>query len=228
MTTDALYVPAVRTKVSVADLVEALRRAWTARWTPPRRWSLVLLAAQWGIETADGASMWCWNIGNVKRMAGHPWTMLDNVPENINGKKVVFRPPHPQTHFRAFASLDDGAAEYLDILFRRFGVAWPAVVSGDALQFAHQLKRSRYFTADEHAYASALVTRVDLIERKLDGYGLKTHAEIATQLRRLGYLTTDFVAAVKAFQADHAGLSIDGVPGKFTKDAIRTAIRSQQ
>jgi hypothetical protein len=224
----ALYVPPVRTKVSVADLVESLRRAWTARWSPPRRWSLVLLAAQWGIETADGASMWCWNIGNVKRMPGHPWTMLDNVPEIIGGKRVVFRPPHSQTHFRAFASLDDGAAAYLDILFRRFAVAWPAVVAGEATQFARALKSARYYTADEHAYADALVRRVDLIERKLDGYGLKTQAEIAAALRRLGYITSDLVGAVRAFQADHAGLAIDGVPGKYTKDAIRDAIRSQR
>lgn len=152
---DDSFRPAVRTPAAPRDVLEAIRRAWP----DGSRESCLVLLAQWGIETGDGASCWNHNLGNVKRVKGQAWTMLGNVWEILDGKKVVFQPPHPQTHFCAFDSLDDGAAFYVEKLRTRFAKAWPAVLSGDPATFSRTLKSLRYYTAPEQAYTAAVVAR---------------------------------------------------------------------
>jgi hypothetical protein len=147
--------PATRTPAAPRDVLAAIRRAWPEG----SRESCLVLLAQWGIETGDGASCWNHNLGNVKRVKGQAWTMLGNVWEILGGKKVVFQPPHPQTHFCAFDSLDEGAAFFVEKLRTRFAKAWPAVLSGDPATFSRTLKSLRYYTADEKAYTAAIVAR---------------------------------------------------------------------
>ena len=125
-------VPAKRTPVTPAEMFGALGAAWRAKFgSEPARASLLVLLAQSGIETADWRSMWNFNVGNVKRVKGQPWTMLAHVWELLDGKKVVFEPPHAQTHFRAFPDLGAGVAAYLDTMAGRFAKSWPAVIAGD-------------------------------------------------------------------------------------------------
>lgn len=147
--------PAVRTPANPRDVLAAIRKAWPEG----SRESCLVLLAQWGIETGDGASCWNHNLGNVKRVKGQAWTMLSNVWEILDGKKVVFQPPHPQTHFCAFDSLDDGARFFVEKLRTRFAKAWPAVLSGDPATFSRTLKSLRYYTADEKAYTAAIAAR---------------------------------------------------------------------
>lgn len=71
---------------------------------------------------------------------------------------VWFYPDHPACCFRAFKTLEDGAADYLGMLRKRFASAWPAVEAGDAAQFSHLLKVARYYTADESHYTRSLVS----------------------------------------------------------------------
>lgn len=153
-------VPAKKTPVTPAEMYAALRSAWVAKFgAEPSRASLLVLLAQSGIETADWRSMWNYNVGNVKRGKGQPWTMLPHVWEIIRGERVVFEPPHPQTHFRAFPDLEAGAAAYLDTMAGRFAKSWEAVVSGDPEAFARALKAQHYYTAPVDAYAKALAAR---------------------------------------------------------------------
>lgn len=75
----------------------------------------------------------------------------------IGGKRVAwFFPDHPASAFRAFATLDEGAIDYVSILRTRFESAWPYLERGDALAFAGALKRARYYTAPEAEYATGL------------------------------------------------------------------------
>lgn len=71
--------PAVRTKATPSQVYEALCAAWPAViGGTPRRESVLLLVAQWAHETAAGAAMWCWNMGNAKAKPGgtRSWTFF--------------------------------------------------------------------------------------------------------------------------------------------------------
>ena len=79
--------------------------------------------------------------------------MLANTWEIVNGKKVIFQPPHPATWFRSFHTLGDGVAHHLDFLRnKRYKQSWSAVEAGDPAGFAHLLKVAGYYTASEADY----------------------------------------------------------------------------
>lgn len=160
------------TKASPQEMYEALQKAWREKFGEgPKKASVLLLVSQWNLETAEGASMHCWNVGNAKSVPGdgRSWTFF-RCWEVIKGKKVWFDPPHPQTRFRAFDSLEAGAADYLAMLYKRFNLSWPAVIAGSPEEFAHRLKIQRYYTADEAAYAKAVRLRFDAYKRRIGIY----------------------------------------------------------
>lgn len=167
--TEPRELPATLTPVDPVELAAALGRAWRARFgLDAERKQLLVLVAQWAFETGWGK--WCrnYNLGNVKRVKGdgRSWCYF-RCNEIIGGKEVWFDPPHPACAFRAFDTLDEGAADYLGTLSRNFAHAWPAVVAGDPADFAHRLKQSRYYTASEEVYARSLVSIVRTLDRKL-------------------------------------------------------------
>lgn len=204
------YVPAQRTPAPVADVLAALQRAWPGG----SRESLLVLLAQWGIETGDGRSCWNWNLGNVKRVKGEDWTMLSNVWEILSGRKVVFQPPHAQTHFAAFDDVDRGAAFFLAKLQGRFAKAWHAVLAGDPGMFARELKKLGYYTADVKAYTYAIEARYRQFDATTRDDDAPTHLEM---LALLGYET------VKSFQRAYPSLVVDGIVGPKTRAAIELA-----
>ncbi len=211
----ALYVPAKRTKDDLRKVLESIRRAWSEG----SRESCLVLLAQWGIETGDGRACWNHNLGNVKRYLGQSWTMLHNVWEILNGRRVVFQPPHAQTHFAAFDSLDQGAVSFLKKIRTRFAAAWPAVLSGSPGEFARELKRLRYYTADVKAYTYAIEARYRQFDALTRAPYLPTTLE---QLALLGYET------VKSFQRAYPPLVIDGIVGPKTAAAIERAFADSQ
>jgi hypothetical protein len=180
-------------------MYEALRLAWYTQFgdANPKHESLLVLLAQWNIETAEGARMHNWNVGNVKSIAGDglPYTFFDNVWEGLpkaqaekliargeavlsknpshaaavgpNKVAVIFKAGHPQTRFRAFASLDEGVEKYLQIMSERFALAWPAVLAGDPVAFVAQLAARGYFTADAVKYTQAVVLRMNRYKKTI-------------------------------------------------------------
>jgi hypothetical protein len=63
--------PAERTPVEPAEVAGALGVAWLQLFgTLPTRESILVLLAQWALETARGKSMWCFNLGNAKSREG--------------------------------------------------------------------------------------------------------------------------------------------------------------
>lgn len=148
------YMPDRLTPASAEDVFLALGRVDPSL----SRDSLLVLLSQWCLETGGGTSCHRWNLGNAKHVRGdgHEWTMF-GCTEVLGGRVQRFEPPDPQTWFRAFSTLDEGAADYLGLLKHRFAVAWPAVIAGDVGAFGHALKLAHYYTADEHAYVALLV-----------------------------------------------------------------------
>lgn len=166
------FIPNAITRATPGAMYDALWGAWKTQFgEAPRKASLLLLIAHWAIETGEGASMHCWNVGNAKSVPGdgRSWTNF-RCWEVIKGQKVWFDPPHPQTRFRAFDTLAEGCADYLAMLFKRFNLSWPAVVNGSPEEFAHLLKVQRYYTADETMYAKALRLRFNTYEKTIGIY----------------------------------------------------------
>lgn len=95
---------------------------------------------------------------------GRDWTFF-RCNEVIGGKIVWFDPPNPACCFRAFATLEAAAIDYLEELRRRFSSAWSAVLAGDPVAFAVRLKALHYYTAGEGAYAAALASLVHEFDR---------------------------------------------------------------
>jgi Putative peptidoglycan binding domain len=173
--------PAVATPAKPGDVIQALGRVWALRVGPitdPK--PLQLLLAQWAFETGRGAKCMCWNLGNVKSVDGdgHDYTFFDCTEvmsskaaasavtaarglaailwDNGTTAEVHYLPKHPACRFRAFDSLDLGAADYLNEVQHGFASAWPALLSGDPDAFAAALKAARYYTAPEAQYAAGL------------------------------------------------------------------------
>jgi hypothetical protein len=212
MGTDPLFREHELTPATPREVFEALQGAWpgVVGGVPTTR-SLLVLLAQWGIETGDGRALHNWNLGNAKRVKDQPWTMLHHVWEILGGQKVYFEPPHPQTHFRAFASIQEGAEAYLHMMHRRFARSWPEVIEGDPGGFAHALKGQHYYTADETQYAAALVGRYKKFEEVI------FPLDVGDALAQLGF------SSARDFQAS-SGLVVDGIVGPRTRAALRRAL----
>lgn len=152
--------PDVLTHATPIEVARALRRAWMLLFgAEPSRESVCVLLAQGALETGRWRSMHCWNLGNIKSVPGdgRSWTFF-RCNEIIGGKEVWFDPPHPASRFRAYDSLDEGAHDYLQLLRKRFAVAWPAVLAGDPDGFVRKLKAAGYFTAAVEPYARSVVS----------------------------------------------------------------------
>lgn len=155
----AKLVPTVQTKYTLNQLITGLVEGWYKKFgVIPEKKQIAVLYAQNALETGGTVSMWNNNIGNVKYVptkGDETWEymMLANVWEMINGKKVIFQPPHQATWFRSFPTLGDGVAHHMDFLRNyRYKKAWTAVEAGDPASFAHLLKVAGYYTASEADY----------------------------------------------------------------------------
>jgi hypothetical protein len=174
---------AVKTPVAPNELFVEMVQAWRELFgVTPRRESVVLLIAHWGLETGNGRSMWCYNLGNVKAQPGGPHdycfyacnellgtprarSLQASDPEHAkvtsdrpDGKSWIwFYPKHPYSCFRAYPNLHAGVVAHLQLINKRFSTSWPAVIAGDPNLFCHMLKQQGYYTADEAAYTKGVV-----------------------------------------------------------------------
>ena len=185
------------------SVYDALARAWrTQIGTEPRRTSLLLLCAQWALETGWGKSSHCNNLGNVRAkpngsrswcyyaaneiiLNDHARALVAKAKPRRDGKgpdavithtgektsTIWFYPDSDGACFRAFDTLDEGAADYLEILRKRFTLAWAEVERGDPAAFGHALKAQNFYTAPaddwvdskgktQRGYVSSLVSLV--------------------------------------------------------------------
>jgi hypothetical protein len=157
-------VDSTATPVSPADMWQSMTNAWYNLFgSNPTSAQLMVLMAQWGLETGNGASMIQYNVGNFKSTAGDglDYTTF-RTREVINGEDVYL-----DQNFKAYPDLDSGVAAYLASLAPpsgRFSSAWPYVLSGDLDGFAQALKNAGYYTASEESYAAGLHARASQFE----------------------------------------------------------------
>jgi hypothetical protein len=146
-------VPTVRTPMTPAAVYAALASAWVSMGLgEPTRAELLVLLSQWAHETACGAAADNWNLAGIKHVPGDGHDYAEYVThEIVNGVDVT-----TIQRFRAYGSLEGAASDYLGVLRRNFGFAWPAVEAGDVADFGHRLKLRGYYTAPESLYVTAL------------------------------------------------------------------------
>jgi hypothetical protein len=176
--------PDQKTPVSRQAVLEALWGAWMVYFNSiPKRESVWVLLSQWALETGWGASMHCYNMGNVKSREGdgydYTYFACNEILSKASAERfqakdpqhakitsyrndgtaiIWFYPDHPGCRFRAFHNLQEGALDHLAILVKKFYKAWAAVAEGDPAKFAHLLKVQGYYTADEASYTKTLVS----------------------------------------------------------------------
>lgn len=241
--------PPDKTVVTALQMYEAFCAAWREAFeVEAHRTSVLVLLAQWALETGRGASMRAFNVGNLKSREGDGYDYsYFACNEILHGKVVWFYPDDPGCRFRAYTTLEAGVADYLALLHTRFAKAWPAVLAGSPDAFAHLLKVQGYYTADEAQYTRSVVSLFNEYARSiplgaaspvafgLDGArsldDLESPRALFAALRRLGFdpgpvLDTPgptALAAVQAFQAASA-LVPDGALDAATRAAIRRAL----
>ena len=142
----AQEVSTVKTVVEPVDMFDSLVREYVAQTgVVPTRAQILLLLAQWALETGNGKSENNYNPGGIKHVSGdgQDWTSYTTT-EVINGSTQTLT----QT-FAAYPTLDAGTKAYLSLLQAHYPNAWAAVVSGsaDTTAFAQGLKDGGYYTA---------------------------------------------------------------------------------
>lgn len=141
-----------RTEVSRGEIRAAIARAHAAvTGRAPGAATLDVLTAQASLETASGSRMYNFNFGGIKGQGPSGETARLRTHEVLGGKDVEIR-----DGFRAYRTIDDGATDYVRLMRDRFPGAMAQAERGDVDGFAHALKQSSYYTADEKAYASGL------------------------------------------------------------------------
>lgn len=164
--------PCVATPCTPGELAPVLADAWReVIGTEPSRASLLILLAQWALETGWGKSCYCWNLGNYRAVRGEHWTYLPRVSEVIGGVERFYRRDVPaereMCRFAAWESLPEAARFWLGKLSTRFRLAWPAVLSGDPAQYAILLRRAGYYTASEGHYTRLMQSLVRTLDARL-------------------------------------------------------------
>jgi hypothetical protein len=134
-----------QTVVSPIEMFGSLVRVWTGRFGPPSRSQILMLLAQWALETGNGQSEYNYNPGGIKHVSGdgYDWTTYGTT-EVVNGSTQS-----QQAAFAAYPDLDSGTDAYLSLLQHHYPQAWQVVVDGssDTAAFATGLKAGGYFTA---------------------------------------------------------------------------------
>ncbi len=112
---------------------------------------VAVLWAQWALETGRGQSMVGHNFGGLK---GHAPGGGSTVQWTHEGHGESRR--RVQGRFRAYASVQAGARDYVRTLATHFPQALAQARQGNAAGFVDALARRHYFTADPATYRHAV------------------------------------------------------------------------
>jgi hypothetical protein len=150
----AELVPAVRTQLSAGQAREALSAAWEkVTGEAPSDKTLALITAQWAHETGSGASMYNYNFAGIKGAGPGGLSVSQHTREGYGAseRRIV-------DNFRAYASAEEGATDYVALLERRFPDAVEGARQGDPAAFVRGLKSRGYFTGHEGTYLNSVST----------------------------------------------------------------------
>ena len=154
-----MKVPPLRSRISPAELYGALRLSWRCLFgVDPSPDSILVLMAQWALETGHGKSCYCHNLGNVKsNLKSGDWYFM-RCWEIIDGEKVWIDPDNPGCAFKAYNDLFTATLAHLETLSIRYAKSWSAVLAGDPSQFCALLKKQYYYSGNEAEYTSSVVS----------------------------------------------------------------------
>lgn len=158
--------PVMRTPISMKDFARAMILTLRMNGITPTKAACGVLWAQYALETGAGGYCWNHNLFNHKVTraqvdGGKPYMMLANTWEIINGQKVIFQPPDPATWFRAYASFEAAMSDHItSVKNGRYASSWPAVLAGDALTYAAELRAHGYYTAPLKDYQKLLLAKL--------------------------------------------------------------------
>lgn len=178
---DPLFVLPKKTLISEEQMLFALMKAFEENFK--YKASFIVLGMLWShvsLEVGRGKECYNFNIGNIKRTKDHKYTHY-KCSEIINKKEVFFFPPHPQTHFNAYESLDDSAVEYTAFLKReRYKDSLEALEKGKVEEYVPALKRNGYFTAPLERYQKTFLKLYSEYENRYhqwyqDNFGVKPY-----------------------------------------------------
>lgn len=157
-------VAAIKTPFQPADLIAALGTAYNEQLGHgPTHATLAVLCAQIALETANGTSAICNNVGNFKRGVSDDYCTFQTF-EYIGGVKTPM-----SCQFSAWPTLAQGCGYYLSALYTHWPEAWEAAVQGDPQGFADGLKARGYYTAPLELYAAGVKRWTDYYLARLGG-----------------------------------------------------------
>jgi len=153
-------VPDTRTPVTPAAMWPVMgARSGVKTGSPPTAGQLMIIMAQWMLETGDGQEFIQYNVGNIKHTPtdGLDWCSYMTTEGDPPVKMVQ--------SFKAYPSLEAGIDAYLSVfLTGRYSNAWPFVLDGDPDGFSQALKDRGYYTANEAGYDAAMRARLRELE----------------------------------------------------------------
>lgn len=196
------YVPQ-NTKLSFSAVQDALRFAWLSELSQePARDSLTLLCAHSALETNRWQRVPNYNLAGIKAAPGQDFAAWTTHEGENNEVTIV-------GHFVAYPNLDAGAKGLIRFLAKnpRYAKAWASLcANADAWAYAHELHEAGYYTAGEHAYGTLMSKNHDWC-----------------MLEALGYDASD--VQIRAFQAAHPPLVVDGAFGPRSRAVAKTLLR---
>ena len=144
-----------RTPATRAELRSAIRRALEKSNGGERvpEQQVEVLTAHASLETASGDKMYNFNFAGIKGRSPAGATAVMRTHEVLHGKDVVIK-----DGFRAYATIDEGARDYVRTMKAQFSGALAPAARGDVSGFAHALKSAHYYTASEADYARGLTS----------------------------------------------------------------------
>lgn len=141
-----------RTPLSGTQASAALRQAYVrVTGEEPSQGTLAILTSHWALETGQGQSMYNYNFAGIKGKGPEGMTAVMNTREGYGANTT-----HIRDGFRAYSSAEDGAADYISLLQRRYGSALEAAKNEQPGQFVEALKARGYFTGDPELYAKGV------------------------------------------------------------------------
>ena len=172
----AVWLADQRTVLTAPEVLRAIARVLTdVEGREPAPITVAIHGAQSAGESGRWKSCHWFNLDNTKagltweghytcykcneQVAPKDWRFFLPEGELVGGFGTALRHPplpvpdgHPQTRFRAFQSLEEGAREHVLFEKRRYPEAYQAASYGDVRGFVLGLKSRGFFTADFEPY----------------------------------------------------------------------------